>query len=161
MSSQASFSQIFGQTELLPSHQEITSFFHTPLCSSLPSRGVHRSSKANKRSSPYPRPPISNPTHRGRSPTLHPRSVHFHQHRSDSRGHRSRESTPSAGLGLVLAVNPTSIPQDDDPSEPGSEEEELIRKPPGEAGRKRRGGYNLERQLAWSESQYKDVRVRV
>ncbi|KAL0060292.1 hypothetical protein AAF712_012915 [Marasmius tenuissimus] len=76
-------------------------------------------------------------------------------------------SGPTATLSFEASPSPTSgrsigsdfslnVPRDDS----DSENLPMIPKPEGEAGRPRRGGYNLEEQLKWDDKFMKQVKVR-
>jgi hypothetical protein len=64
----------------------------------------------------------------------------------------SRNNKQSAQSDSELSSLTDSDSEDD--------EDNLISKPEGEAGRPGRGGYNLEEALAWSRKEYRQLKVR-
>jgi hypothetical protein len=117
---------------------------------------LHRPSPSGKRrpisgtqvnrarsSSPYPQPRLSSSSIMKRLPTprLDPDD-------------RARSRSPMSDITESSEVSSTSSTNDT-----SSEAHELIPKPPGEVGRPKRGGYNLQKALCWSNTRFDKLRV--
>ena len=146
-----------GETSFAPHFQRIQfEFAHLP---SLPEHTLRQTQekacrRVRRSRTPYAR--FQSPTPRARQASRRgtPRLKSLGRESSvvnDSRSQTSELSEP---------------PSDDSESEYGSEPEEQARgdhtkipKPPGEAGRKNSGGFNLEEQLGWSKMKQNKLRV--
>ncbi len=70
-----------------------------------------------------------------------------------SRGASSPPSRSSSAPGTSRAQSVNNVPSDRADSD-GESESGMIPKPPGEAGRPSRGGYNLQKELGWPAADY-------
>ncbi|KAL0063777.1 hypothetical protein AAF712_009334 [Marasmius tenuissimus] len=96
-------------------------------------------------------PPTSRPTawKKGKTPDRHVVITGV-----DDENHFQRASSAVSGRTNTSDF-PVNVPKDDSDSETLPT---TIPKPEGEAGRPRRGGYNLEEQLGWEEKFFKQVK---
>jgi hypothetical protein len=92
-------------------------------------------------SSPYPHPRLSSIMKRLPTPRLDPDD-------------RARSRSPISDITESSEVLSTSSTNDT-----SSEVHELIPKPPGEVGRPKRGGYNIQKALCWSNTRFDKLRV--
>ena len=169
--------QSINQMELLSgSHIGATTFGHTAVSFAGLDRGGGQTS--GKRDLPYTRnwhpDPAADSTaqrlKRKHSSSAFEKSVRFkesskdlvtsdrHAESSDSDSDSAEEDVPRA-RSLKLK-NRDKTPARDESSDASSEEETgRIPKPQGEAGRPKRGGYNLQRVLKWPAKDFEAVKV--
>ncbi|OBZ69754.1 hypothetical protein A0H81_10353 [Grifola frondosa] len=105
--------------------------------------------------------PADDSTSRRRS--YHRSAVHFPYKKPDKLKFPSKTkngSIPADVASESSATSDTSPESSSDESQSSESEEDQIRKPDGEAGRPRSGGYNLESELKWHPSDFKKLKVQ-